>query len=303
MADHPNSTADTASSDDALSIEEVNDLTGQGFLELFGSVYEHAPWVMADAWRHRPFAHRDELYFASALAIDAAPRQERLDIVAGHPELARPDLNEGTLTASSQHEQKSAGLLDIASAAKEELNDLAEEYRARHGFPGVVCVREHTQTESIVREIRWRIGRSTRQEFRTSLDEVKKIARRRIHSRVLPPPDHGGYLTTHVLDTANGTPGAGLGYDVFAVRDGQSAPLCSGYTDSDGRSTGAVLSAGNFQPGEYRITFRVAEYYGDGFDRRYFHEVPLQFVVDRPEEHYHVPLIVSRWGFTTYRGS
>jgi 5-hydroxyisourate hydrolase len=110
-------------------------------------------------------------------------------------------------------------------------------------------------------------------------------------------------ISTHVLDTARGRPAAGI-----AVRLEQAGPgsgshytrIGEAVTDADGR-TGELVPAGTeLEAGRYRLRFDTAAYLGDG---AFFGEVAIAFVVTRPREHHHVPLLLSPYGYTTYRGS
>lgn len=111
-------------------------------------------------------------------------------------------------------------------------------------------------------------------------------------------------LTTHVLDTASGMPGAGIKVELYQLGDERSL-LASTFTNSDGR-TDAPLLAGEGLQGEYELLFYVGEY----FDRcgyatpspKFLDCVPLRFGVSA-DTHYHVPLLVSPWSYSTYRGS
>ncbi|WGW11745.1 2-oxo-4-hydroxy-4-carboxy-5-ureidoimidazoline decarboxylase [Saxibacter everestensis] len=290
----------------SLSVDEINTLAEEDFVHFFGDIYEHAPWIMAAVATLRPFASRADMYIASAMVLDDASEKDQRALLGEHPELARPDLNEGSLTVESAREQEGAGLAMLDGSLKGELNEIAQRYTQRHGFPGVVCVREHPNTASIIAELNRRVDRQTAKEVQTGVAEIKKIARHRIISRVSEKPGGPGYLTTHVLDTAYGTPGAGMGYDVAYVRHDRRCPVASGRTNSDGRSESALLSGADFIPGEYEIVFRVGEYFSGcagSSGGRYLGDVPIRVIVDEPDQHYHVPLIVSNWGYTTYRGS
>jgi 5-hydroxyisourate hydrolase len=105
-----------------------------------------------------------------------------------------------------------------------------------------------------------------------------------------------GRLTTHVLDTARGRPAQGVA--VTVLRDG--APVALAVTGPDGRTPEPLLEGAAFTAGLYEITFSVGAWLaGEGF----LDEVPVRFRVTAPEEHHHVPLLVSPWSYTTYRGS
>jgi 5-hydroxyisourate hydrolase len=100
-------------------------------------------------------------------------------------------------------------------------------------------------------------------------------------------------ITTHVLDTARGLPAAGI---PITLHRGDVL-LAEGVTDADGRLR--VLAPENVEPATYRITFNVASYNPDGF----FPTVTIEFRVTKIEQHYHVPLLLSPFGYSTYRGS
>jgi len=98
-------------------------------------------------------------------------------------------------------------------------------------------------------------------------------------------------LSTHVLDTAAGRPAAGVAVEL--LRDGSS--LVSITTDGDGRAR-----LGELEPGEYELVFAVGDYFGA---RQFLDRIPIRFRVSDVDGHYHVPLLVSPWSYSTYRGS
>ena len=104
-------------------------------------------------------------------------------------------------------------------------------------------------------------------------------------------------ITTHVLDLAAGRPAPGVAVVLEQSADGGWQELARGRTDDDGR-VGDLGAAP--EPGRFRLRFDTAGYLGaDAF----FPEVALQFAVERPDEHLHVPLLLSPFGYSTYRGS
>lgn len=108
-------------------------------------------------------------------------------------------------------------------------------------------------------------------------------------------------LSTHVLDTAHGRPAAGVAVRLFA----EGERIASGTTDADGRCPGLVDGA--LQPGRYALAFDVAAYYraaGVGLpDPPFLDTVTIDFGIADDAGHYHVPLLVSPYGYSTYRGS
>ncbi len=114
-----------------------------------------------------------------------------------------------------------------------------------------------------------------------------------------------GRLTTHVLDTARGIPAAGMRIEVLRGV-GPSEPLKSISTNADGRTDSPLLEGKDLAAGTYQLVFHVAEYFKvrrDPDAGRFLENVPIVFVVDDPAGRYHVPLLVSPWSYSTYRGS
>lgn len=115
-----------------------------------------------------------------------------------------------------------------------------------------------------------------------------------------------GRLTTHVLDTANGRPGAGIALAVFRL-DGVRRQVAAVTTNADGRTAAPLLEGQSFAVGVYEIVFSVADYFkraGQHVDAPPFvGDVVLRFGVADADAHYHVPLLVSPWSYSTYRGS
>jgi 5-hydroxyisourate hydrolase len=108
-------------------------------------------------------------------------------------------------------------------------------------------------------------------------------------------------ITTHVLDTARGRPAADVPVTLaFAAADGW-APAGSAATDADGRADG--LLAGPLQTGRYRLTFDTGAYFRAAGVAGFYPEVSIDFEVTDAGEHYHVPLLLNPFGYSTYRGS
>jgi OHCU decarboxylase len=160
-------------------MREVNELGREAFIERFGRLFEHSPWVAADAWSDRPFADEDELFEALRSAMYSAPMDRKLALIRAHPDLAGRAAIEGTLTRSSKTEQASAGLDRLTPDEYEAFTRLNGAYRERFGFPFVVCVREHTK-ESILRVAAERLEHTRDEEVRVALEEIAKIARLRL---------------------------------------------------------------------------------------------------------------------------
>jgi OHCU decarboxylase len=160
-------------------MKAINELDRAAFVERFGQLFEHSPWVAEAAWSDRPFAGPEELYESLVAAMYAAPRDRKLDLIRAHPDLAGRAAIEGTLTNSSKREQAAAGLDRLTPDEDEAFTRTNTAYRERFGFPFVVCAREHTK-ESILRVASERLSNGEDEEIRVALEEIAKIARLRL---------------------------------------------------------------------------------------------------------------------------
>lgn len=115
-----------------------------------------------------------------------------------------------------------------------------------------------------------------------------------------------GYLTTHVLDTARGCPAKGLKIDLFRVDGSERYHLKTLVTNADGRTDEQILPADQFELGNYELVFHAGDYLEntDAPDAspRFLDIIPIRFGMSE-QSHYHVPLLLSPFGYSTYRGS
>lgn len=116
----------------------------------------------------------------------------------------------------------------------------------------------------------------------------------------------GGRLTTHVLDTASGLPAAGLRIALYRVSGNSHRKLLEAVTNADGRCDAPLLEGKSFQPGQYELIFFAGDYLRSSGvalpDIPFLDQIPIRFGMAEPR-HYHVPLLISPYGYSTYRGS
>lgn len=116
-----------------------------------------------------------------------------------------------------------------------------------------------------------------------------------------------GYLTTHVLDTARGLPAAGITIQLFKIAGDARQKLAEMKTNSDGRTDAPILPEAAFKQGTYELVFLTGAYLEAQGDKqgaiKFLDEIPLRFGINDATAHYHVPLLLSPYGYSTYRGS
>ncbi|WP_136440152.1 hydroxyisourate hydrolase [Pacificoceanicola onchidii] len=116
-----------------------------------------------------------------------------------------------------------------------------------------------------------------------------------------------GYLTTHVLDTARGCPAEGIRIALYRVSGNSHKKIAETVTNADGRTDAPILPEGKFKVGHYELIFFTGDYLrstgqAEG-DILFLDQVPIRFGASDPDAHYHVPLLLSPYGMSTYRGS
>ncbi len=122
----------------------------------------------------------------------------------------------------------------------------------------------------------------------------------------------GGYLTTHVLDTARGKPAAGIAIALYRItgtahhEQSVREQIAKATTNADGRTDAPILPRDAFETGQFELVFQAGAYlrkHGIGGDPLFLDTIPIRFGIDDPDAHYHVPLLLSPFGYSTYRGS
>lgn len=163
----------------AMNLHELSSLSQADFVRELGSIFEHSPWIPERAWAARPFADVDALHQAMMQVVREAAPDERLALIAAHPELAGKEAAAGTLTQHSTSEQRGAGLDQCSPDELQRLRNLNADYRQRFGFPFVIAVKGRSRYQ-IMDAIEQRLHNARDDEFDTCLDQIGQIARFRL---------------------------------------------------------------------------------------------------------------------------
>lgn len=287
------------------TLATVSRLDRAGFARVLNGVFEHTPWVVEALWDKRPFTCFDELSAAAAAVVQGASLEDQLALVRAHPPLAGRELAEGALTDASHAEQTGLALHELHPADRESLRQAAGRFEQKFGFPCIICVRNHQAIDSVIAEIEYRTSSTAGAALDESVRQVLAIADWRMRDRIdgaasLDGP--AGWLTTHVLDTVRGRGAAGVAVSLWRWHAGDWRPLGATHTNDEGRTDTSLLAAPSFAAGRYQLRFDVGRYLAtDG--PGYLDIVPIQFTIAAEDEHYHVPLVLAPWGYSTYRGT
>ncbi|HZR72365.1 2-oxo-4-hydroxy-4-carboxy-5-ureidoimidazoline decarboxylase [Bradyrhizobium sp.] len=292
-----------------IPLSELNAAGKTDFVAKLANVFEYSPWIAEQAASFRPFAGIVQLFDAMKAAVDHAPPELKLALIKAHPDLADKTQRAAGLTAESSAEQNSAGLDRLSDAEYEAFERVNNAYRAKFGFPYIVCVRRQTK-ESILRDFELRLPNDTGTEMQRSIDEIFRIAALRL-DQLVGADDRlkvHGRLSTHVLDNHNGKPAPGIELVLTELSElGLSRVVTRAITNSDGRTDAPLIGGRPVPIGRYELRFSVGKYFASRgvpmADPPFLDDIPLRFAVSEPEGHLHVPLLVTPWSYATYRGS
>lgn len=292
-----------------IALAALNQASKQEFGAALANIYEHAPWVADAAVAKRPFDTVTALHAALREAVEGGPEAQRLALVRGHPELGDKTKRAADLTAESAEEQLSAGLDRLSDEEYDRFHALNRSYRARFGHPFIICVRRHGK-DSILRQFERRLANAPQDELAIALDEIHRIAALRLHALVHGPGPLAvtGILSTHVLDTHAGQPARNMTLELRElIEPGGYKMLMRAVTDEDGRTAEPLIADRPLPIGRYELVFDAGAYFAArGLvlpEPAFLGLVAIAFSIAEPEGHYHVPLLLSPWSYSTYRGS
>lgn len=162
-----------------MTLDAINALSKQDFVGAFGFLFEYSPWVVEQAAARRPFADRAAMEAAMRDVVNEAGEDAWIALLRAHPELAGKAAIDGDLTDASAAEQASAGLDRMTPEEFAHFHDLNNNYRTRHGFPFIICVRQ-TDRAGILAAMARRLDNDRPTELAAALAEVGKIVHLRL---------------------------------------------------------------------------------------------------------------------------
>ena len=290
------------------TLEALNGASLAEFTAALGEIFEHAPWAAAEAAAKRPFATVADLHAAMLAAVESRPPAEKIAFLRGHPALAGQAARAGTMAAASISEQAGLGFDRLSDAEYDRFQNLNARYAEKFGFPFIICVRRQTR-DAILTSYERRLPNDVETELARALAEIGLITRLRLVGAVEGPgaPKTTGRLSTHVLDSAHGSPAAGVRIELFERGESATAKLLERVTNADGRTDEPLIHGVPLRAGRYEILFHVGDYFrarGVALPEfPFMDEVSIRFGISDPEGHYHVPLVATPWSSATYRGS
>ena len=164
-----------------ISIASINAMSPKAFVETFGDIAEHSPWVAREADAYRPFASREAMIARFETAMRGANHEAQLALLRAHPDLA----SKAHLTEDSTKEQAGAGLNALTAGEFARFTELNERYKAHFGFPFIFAVKGATK-HMVLESFESRLVNDPSHEFSTAMQQVCRIFRFRLEDRVAP---------------------------------------------------------------------------------------------------------------------
>jgi hydroxyisourate hydrolase len=252
--------------------------------------------------RARPFPNADAMADIADAVWLSLGSADWLEAFAAHPRIgeAKPPAPGGS--APSWEEQEQSSTRSATEKVKERLAARNHQYEARFGYIFIVCATGKT-AEQMLALIEDRLQNDSQEELRIAVEEQRQITRLRIGKLLEPDSDGHFMISTHVLDTARGGPAVGVTVILEMRQASEWSPIGRGTTDEKGR-VASLTDDRELVPGTYRLTFDTGTYHREqGISVPFFPEAKITFNVRDVDEDYHVPLLLSPFGYTTYRGA
>ena len=289
---------------DAMSLDSA----AQSLLACCGS----QTWCCSMA-SQRPFGGLGNLHRVADQVFDKLTRADWLEAFSAHPKIG--DLESLRMKFVGNLQWSSGEQAGVSKADEQTLARLAEgneQYLARFGYIFIVCASGKTAAE-MLSLLESRLPNAEDVELEIAAAEQRKITHLRIDKFIGSADSEplsesalqrmSSPITTHILNTAAGRPAQGVTVVLSRWHEGELTQLGQAKTDSDGRVSAGLIDSADYGPGEYQIRFETSEYFAAQGTDTFYPRITIDFSVEADEEHYHVPLLLNPFGYTTYRGS
>jgi len=161
----------------------INSFSREDFVCVIGPVFEDSPWIAEGTWQTRPFKSVDLLHKALCKTVQTSTEDKQIDLIRAHPDLVGRAALAGTLNPASTSEQASVGLNQLTEEEIGAFQKFNQSYRDKFGFPFVICARLNKK-EAILKGFEERLEHSRKEEIKTALAEIEKIAYLRLQDMI-----------------------------------------------------------------------------------------------------------------------
>jgi len=286
-----------------MTFEEFNQLkAGEAKVELLKCCGSET-WV-DKMIEHFPFQNSDYLFQkATDIWYDECSEKDWLEAFKYHPKIGDlSSLKEKYANSKEWASGEQSGVDSASMATIERLAKVNQLYENKFGYIFIVCATGKSANE-MLQLAEARLKNDPKVELQIAMAEQQKITLIRLQKLLSDiSMSKKSQITTHVLDTSIGSPGKGILVRLQSFKNENWQNLSIGLTDEDGR-VGDLLPAWKIlPPANYQIVFETGDYFKKSNTQNFYPQVSIQFTVF-DESHYHVPLLLNPYGYSTYRGS
>lgn len=259
-------------------------------------------WVLK-IMESMPFNSENELIQKAAkIWFEDCSVEDYKEAFAGHPKIGDVNsLKEKFSNTKNWANNEQSKMMEANQATIEVLAKANRDYEIKFGYIFIVSA-SGKSAEEMLAIIQARLHHKPKDEIHVAMNEQHKITVIRLAKLIedlSKTADLRSHLTTHALDTSIGIPANNM---VITLKNYKGKPMSVGITNSDGRISD-VLPAGRYlKPDNYTMTFNTKNYYESHGQKGFYPEVAIQFTVT-DKSHYHIPLLINPFGYSTYRGS
>ena len=254
----------------------------------------------------RPFSsEEDVIKKAASIWYNDCSLDDFKQAFTGHPKIGDVEsLREKFANTKEWANNEQAKVAEANTSTIEALAKTNKTYKDKFGYIFIVSA-SGKSAEEMLAIINERLHHNKEDEIYVAMNEQHKITVIRLDKLIeglTVTADIFSHITTHALDTSNGTPANNMLITLKGLRNHEWKPMSVGITNSDGRISDVLPPGRTLIPGIYMMTFNTANYYEAHNQKGFYPEVSIQFTVT-DNSHHHIPLLINPFGYTTYRGS
>jgi len=288
-----------------MTFKEFNNLSKEEISNSLEKCCVSKTWMSKMA-ESRPFSSENELIKkAASIWYNDCSVEDFTDTFTGHPKIGDVDsLKEKFANTKNWANNEQSKIADANTSTIEALTIANSQYEEKFGYIFIVSA-SGKSAEEMLAIIQTRLSHSKEDEIFVAMNEQHKITVIRLAKLIeglSEKVDLRSHITTHALDTSSGIPASNMIITLKGLRHNEWKTMSVGITNNDGRILDVLPPGRLLIPGNYLMSFNTNAYYERHGQKGFYPEVSIQFTVT-DNSHYHIPLLINPFGYTTYRGS
>jgi len=288
-----------------ITLNQFNSLSEKEAQEHLEKCCVSKTWISKMA-ESRPFSTENEfIKKAASIWYNDCIHADFIEAFTGHPKIGDVEsLKDKFANTKNWANNEQSKIADANTSTIEALTIANSKYEEKFGYIFIISASGKSADEMLA-IIQTRLSHSKEDEIFVAMNEQHKITVIRLAKlieRLNENSDLRSHITTHALDTSSGIPASNMIIALKSLRNNEWKPMSVGISDNDGRILDILPPGRLLIPGNYLMSFNTNSYYKNHNQKGFYPEVTIQFTVT-DSSHYHIPLLINPFGYTTYRGS